>query len=139
MAAACWKAFNNAKDLEFYDKTTGVLTELGIGTWRDLLAKANHNDGTYRSPAATAQNKRKVEGESKLDQDGHLSKRKKKMQYATSTNKRGYEVNNGDYNHGRLNAKRIKTAYATDLNNKRPYDEHSLVEERPAKRQAFSR
>jgi hypothetical protein len=141
MAAACWKAFNNAKDLEFYDKTTGVLTELGIENWRDLLAKANHNDGTYRSPAVAARHKRKVESESELDQDGRLSKRNKKMQDTTSMKKRSYGVSNGDYYQGHLNVKRTKTAHATGQNNKRSRGEHDLIEERghPVKRQAFER
>jgi hypothetical protein len=122
MAIACCRAYNKAKARDFYDKMTGVSTELGIENWRDMLAQAARNDRAHGFHAVTARHKRKVDGESELDQDGHFSKRNKMMQDTTSVSKRGYEVNDGDDDHGHLNAKRIKTAHATDLDNKRSRD-----------------
>jgi hypothetical protein len=141
MTIACWRAYNNAKARDFYDKMTGVWTELGIENWRDMLAQADHNDRAHGFPTVIGQHKRKVEGESQLDRDGHSSKRNKKMQDTTSMNKRQLPGNNGDEYHGPLNVKRIKTAHVTDPKNKRSRDEDNLIEEggHTAKRQVFGR
>lgn len=139
MTISCWRAFLRAKDRGFYDKTTGSLTESGIKNWSKLSDQAEYNDRAHGAPTCPARNKRKVDGDSELDQDGRYPKRNKTMHTTDSTNKRQMDLGDEDAYNEHPTAKRMKTTSATSSSGKRARDDHDEIEDedRFSKRQAF--